>query len=244
MKSPEEEKINPKHVAIIMDGNNRWAKSNGLLSNAGHQRGVERAREAVEFAVEKNFDVLTLFTFSSENWGRTDEEVNFLMELFADALQREVPNLIKNGVELKFIGDLNRFDKSLLLKIHKSEQDTKCYEETKKLDLIIAASYGGRWDIVQAVRKMADDIKNIDEVDEDTLSTYLSLSNFPEPDLCIRTGGEIRISNFLLWQLAYSEFYFTDVLWPDFDASQFELALKDFTSRTRRFGNTSNFKEN
>ena len=234
-----------KHVAIIMDGNNRWAVNKTLPGVAGHQKGVERAREAVEFAVESGLNTLTLFAFSSENWGRSGEEVNLLMRLLNKALQEEVPNLKKNSVQLNFIGDLSRFDKELIDQMKKSEKETECPDATKKLDLVVAASYGGRWDILQAAiklnLKMQNELINKNPTEED-LSLMLSTGSFSDPDLCIRTGSEFRISNFLLWQLAYSELYFPDILWPDFDSKQFQKALDEFSKRKRRFGDKSNFK--
>lgn len=233
-----------KHVAIIMDGNNRWAVNKSLPGVAGHQKGVERAREAVEFAVESGLNTLTLFAFSSENWGRSGEEVNLLMRLLNKALQEEVPNLKKNSVQLNFIGDLSRFDKELIDQMRKSEKETECPDATKKLDLVVAASYGGRWDILQAAIKLNLKIQSelIDKnPTEEDLSSMLSTGSFSDPDLCIRTGNEFRISNFLLWQLAYSELYFPDILWPDFDSKQFQKALDEFSKRKRRFGDKSNF---
>ena len=231
----------PKHVAIIMDGNNRWAREKGLPGVSGHKEGVLRAREAVEHAVRKNLDVLTLFAFSSENWGRSDEEVNLLMELLAVALEDEVPNLIKNSVQLKFIGDLKRFDKELKQKMKSAEKKTKLSEKSKRLDLIIAASYGGRWDIVEAVKKITVNQNSNSDITEKNFKQFMSLSDTSDPDICIRTGGEHRLSNFLLWQLAYSELYFTNVLWPDFDSQQLDIALDEFSKRNRRYGDTSNF---
>jgi len=230
----------PNHVAIIMDGNNRWASANKLPGVAGHQKGVERAREAVEFAVEAGLKTLTLFAFSSENWGRSDEEVNLLMKLLHKALQEQIPNLKKNLVQLTFIGDIDRFNPSLIEQMRISEQETFCPEESKNLDLVVAASYGGRWDILQAAKKISN--LSTEEITEEQLSSLLSTNKFKDPDLCIRTGNEFRISNFLLWQLAYSELYFPDILWPDFDSNQFQLALDEYSRRSRRFGDTSNFQ--
>ena len=232
----------PSHVAIIMDGNNRWAKANNLPGVSGHQQGVERAREAVEYAVEKKLDTLTLFAFSSENWGRSDEEVSLLMKLLAQALEEQVPNLIKNKVQLSFIGDLTKFDADLQVRMKKAEKLTECNKE-KNLDLIIAASYGGRWDIVQALEKINASQGEI-EINEELISSNTSLGPFSDPDLCIRTGGEFRISNFLLWHLAYSELYFSELYWPDFDSIQFQKALEEYSSRQRRFGDKSNFDKN
>ena len=241
MKSSQKIISLPQHAAIIMDGNNRWAKEKGLPGVAGHQKGVERAREAVEHAVKRKLKILTLFTFSSENWGRSEEEVNLLMNLLAEALEDEVANLVKNSVQLKFVGDLDRFDSSLNMKMKNAEENTKVSSPLKKLDLVIAASYGGRWDIVEAVKKIIHLPKEQITLTENTFGQFMSLSNIPDPDICIRTGGEYRLSNFLLWHLAYSELYFTEVLWPDFDSNQFDLALTEFSNRSRRFGDISNF---
>ena len=229
----------PNHVAIIMDGNNRWASERNLPGVAGHQKGVERAREAVEFAVKKGISTLTIFAFSSENWGRSNEEVNLLMKLLNTALKEQVPNLIENSVQLNFIGDLAQFDSDLLDQMKKSEELTACDEKEKKLDLVVAASYGGRWDIINAVNSLK--LLNKENISEEDLTSLLSTSKFRDPDLCIRTGKEKRISNFLLWQLAYTELYFPDLLWPDFDDDEFEKALLEYSTRTRRFGDKSNF---
>jgi undecaprenyl diphosphate synthase len=239
MTSASPHSLIPSHVAIIMDGNNRWASANKLPGVAGHQKGVERAREAVEFAVESGLKTLTLFAFSSENWGRSNEEVNLLMELLNKALKEQIPNLKKNLVQLTFIGDLDRFNPTLIEQMRVSEQETFCSDESKNLDLVVAASYGGRWDILQAAKKLNK--FTTEEVTEEQLSSLLSTNKFRDPDLCIRTGNEFRISNFLLWQLAYSELYFPDILWPDFDSNQFQIALEEYSRRIRRFGDTSNF---
>ena len=229
----------PSHVAIIMDGNNRWASERSLPGVAGHQKGVERAREAVEFAVKKGISTLTIFAFSSENWGRSNDEVNLLMKLLNTALKEQVPNLVKNSVQLNFIGDLSQFDNELINQMEKSEELTACDHEEKKLDLVVAASYGGRWDIINAVNSLKD--SNKEKISEDDLTSLLSTAKFNDPDLCIRTGKEQRISNFLLWQLAYTELYFPDLLWPDFNDDEFEKALLEYSTRTRRFGDRSNF---
>jgi undecaprenyl diphosphate synthase len=229
----------PNHVAIIMDGNNRWASEKNLPGVAGHRKGVERAREAVEFAVKKGISTLTIFAFSSENWGRSNEEVNLLMKLLNTALKEQVPNLIENSVQLNFIGDLTQFDSDLLNQMKISEDLTACNEKEKKLDLVVAASYGGRWDIINAFNSLKKSKK--DKISEEDLTSFLSTSKFGDPDLCIRTGKEKRISNFLLWQLAYTELYFPDLLWPDFDDGEFEKALLEYSTRTRRFGDKSNF---
>ena len=232
----------PDHVAIIMDGNNRWASQRSLPGVAGHQKGVQRAREAVEFAVEKGISTLTIFAFSSENWGRSNEEVNLLMKLLNTALKEQVPNLIENSVQLSFIGDLSQFDNDLVNQMKKSEELTICADKEKKLDLVVAASYGGRWDILNAINQLKK--SSVDDVSEADLNSLLSTSRFKDPDLCIRTGKEQRISNFLLWQLAYTELYFPDLLWPDFNDDEFEKALLEYSTRNRRFGDKSNFSSN
>ena len=227
----------PRHVAIIMDGNGRWAKKRFLPRFAGHRRGVETVRETVKRCLDQGIEYLTLFAFSSENWRRPEEEVTLLMQLFVRALQQEVSKLDRNGVRLRVVGDLSRFDPELQSLIHASEQQTA---ENNKLTLTIAANYGGRWDILQAVNRMA--LAHPDKQGvwcEDDLAPYLAMSYAPEPDLFIRTGGEERVSNFLLWQLAYAEFYFTDTLWPEFDAAAFNAAITSYQQRERRFGRTS-----
>ena len=204
-------------------------------------RRALKAREAVEFAVKKGLSTLTLFAFSSENWGRSSAEVSLLMNLLNSALKEEVPNLVKNSVQLSFIGDLSQFDEKLINQMKKSEELTYCDSKNKKLDLVVAASYGGRWDIVNAINAIKESGFN-KEITEDEFSNFLSTSAFDDPDLCIRTGNELRVSNFLLWQLAYSELYFPSILWPDFDDNQFECALKEYSKRVRRFGDKSNFQ--
>lgn len=227
----------PRHVAIIMDGNGRWAKKRFLPRFAGHRRGVETVREAVRYCLEHGIEYLTLFAFSSENWRRPTEEVALLMQLFAHALRQEVVKLGRNGVRLKVVGDLSRFDPDLQALIRSSEQQTA---ENTKLTLSIAANYGGRWDILQAVNRMVrENPEKSEGWCEADLASYLSMSFAPEPDLFIRTGGEERVSNFLLWQLAYSELYFTDKLWPEFDAKAFDEAISSYQRRERRFGRTS-----
>ena len=227
----------PQHVAIIMDGNGRWAKKKGKIRTFGHRAGVESVRAAVRFARQSNIQVLTLFAFSSENWKRPEEEVSVLMDLFNLVLNKEAKRLNKNGVRLKVLGDLSRFDDKLVSKIRKAEEMTS---ENTDLVLNIAANYGGRWDILHAAKQMAQDIAAgnvaVDNIDETGFDQYMSTQGLPELDLLIRTGGEHRISNFLLWQCAYAELYFTDVLWPDFDEEAFYLAVKDFSERQRRFG--------
>lgn len=229
----------PKHVAIIMDGNGRWAKKRLMPRFAGHKAGVEAVRNIVKACAERKIEVLTLFAFSSENWRRPQEEVSLLMKLFMTALEREVKRLNKNGVRLKIIGDVSAFPEKLQQQIITSQELTK---DNNLLLLNIAANYGGRWDIVQASRKLAQEVADgeisVDEIDEQKLESHLSLAGVPEPDLFIRTGGEERISNFLLWQLAYSEFFFTKTLWPDFNVALFDKAIESFRQRQRRFGRT------
>jgi undecaprenyl diphosphate synthase len=225
----------PRHVAIIMDGNGRWAKRQHLPRIAGHRRGVESVRAAVRACAKRGIDFLTLFAFSSENWRRPAEEVALLMQLFQMALTSEVEKLHKNGVRLKVVGDTRRFDANIRRAIEQGERLTAA---NKGLTLTIAANYGGRWDILQALNKLVKDRPEV-PVDESALAPYLAMSYAPEPDLFIRTGGEQRISNFLLWQLAYSELYFTETLWPDFDAAALDQAIASYRSRERRFGRTS-----
>lgn len=227
----------PKHIAVIMDGNGRWARKRFLPRIAGHKRGVETVRDLVKSCVSLKVEYLTLFAFSSENWRRPNEEVTFLMGLFMDALQREVIKLHQNNIKLIMIGDRSRFDAALVTQIEASEQLTA---NNTGLVLTIAANYGGRWDVLQAVNKMqlvAPQLTGYYR--EDHLVPHLSMSYAPEPDLFIRTGGEKRISNFLLWQLAYTELYFTDTLWPDFNQEAFNLAIQSYQKRERRFGRTS-----
>src|SRR4030067_1380848 len=226
----------PRHIAIIMDGNGRWAKQRFMPRVAGHQRGVEALREVVKACRELGVEYLTVFAFSSENWRRPAEEVTFLMSLFLKMLEREVVKLHENNIRLKIIGDRSRFDDKLNQTMHEAQLLTA---NNSALTLTVAANYGGRWDVMQAVRAMLKDHPHLAQTfTEEDLQPYLSMSGAPEPDLFIRTGGEQRISNFMLWQLAYTEMYFTPVLWPEFDRSQFDQALASFASRQRRFGQT------
>ncbi len=227
----------PRHIAVIMDGNGRWAKKRFLPRVAGHKVGVETVRNMVKQCVNLGVDYLTLFAFSSENWRRPEEEVTFLMGLFMEALKKEVAKLHKNNVRLIIIGNRAQFGTALCAEIEAAEHLT---QNNTGLTLTIAANYGGRWDILQAVNTMqkANPSKSGEFAEED-LTPYLAMHYAPEPDLFIRTGGEKRISNFLLWQLAYSELYFTDVLWPDFDDQAFQLAIQSYQQRERRFGRTS-----
>lgn len=229
----------PRHVAIIMDGNGRWAKKKGKIRTFGHKAGVDAVRSTVKYARTHGIEVLTLFAFSSENWKRPEEEVSVLMDLFNLVLNSEVKKLNKNQVRLKVIGDLSRFDGKLVEKIHKAEALTA---ENSALTLNIAANYGGRWDIVQAAQQIAQEVAKgslqPDQITEDSFGHFVSMADLPPLDLLIRTGGEHRISNFLLWQCAYAEFYFTTTLWPDFNEETFAAAVQDFNERQRRFGLT------
>ena len=228
----------PRHVAIIMDGNGRWAKRQHLPRFAGHKKGVEAVRAAVQACVDRGIAYLTLFAFSSENWRRPAEEVALLMELFTGALTSEVSKLHKNGIRLRIVGDISRFDRRIQTLITDAESLTAT---NTRLTLSIAANYGGRWDILQAMSRMiASRPRDAAEAfSEQDLAPYLSMSYAPEPDLFIRTGGEQRVSNFLLWQLAYTELYFTDMLWPDFGPVALDEAIEWYRARERRFGRTS-----
>ena len=227
----------PRHVAIIMDGNGRWAKKRFLPRVAGHKSGVEAVRAAIKACIARGVQYLTLFAFSSENWRRPAEEVSFLMGLFMSALENEAQRLHEAGVCVRVVGDLSRFDANLIEMIRRCESLTGA---NTGLTLTIAANYGGRWDIMQAASRMvAAHPGKRDNYSEADLTPYLSMAYAPEPDLFIRTGGEQRISNFLLWQLAYSEFYFTDLLWPEFNAAALDDAIASYQSRERRFGRTS-----
>ncbi|WP_020168443.1 MULTISPECIES: isoprenyl transferase [Methylotenera] len=233
---PESGEI-PNHIAVIMDGNGRWARKRFLPRVAGHKRGVDVVRDVVKQCAMMNVKFLTLFAFSSENWRRPDDEVSFLMGLFMDALKREVVKLHDNNIRLILIGDRSRFSAELIAQIEASEQLTA---NNTGLILTIAANYGGRWDILQATNHMVSELpQKAGQFDEEDLSPYLSMHYATEPDLFIRTGGEKRVSNFLLWQLAYTELYFTDTLWPDFDAKAFNAAIQFYQQRERRFGRTS-----
>jgi undecaprenyl diphosphate synthase len=233
---PEARRV-PRHIAIIMDGNGRWAKQRFLPRVAGHKRGAESVRATVRACGERGVEYLTLFAFSSENWRRPPEEVSFLMQLFAGALEQEVGKLHENGVRFKVIGDLAPFDPKLGRLIREAEALTAA---NGRLTLTVAANYGGRWDVMQAVRRMLRERPELASTfGERDLAPYLSLGYAPEPDLFIRTGGEQRISNFVLWQLAYTELYFTDTLWPDFNAACLDRAITSYQQRERRFGRTS-----
>ncbi len=234
-----EEKSLPRHIAVIMDGNGRWAKRRGLPRYAGHPVGVEAVRRIVEACVERGVQVLTLFAFSSENWQRPQKEVSLIMDLFIRALRKEARRLHRNGVKLTVIGDRSAFSEKLQKHIHEVESLTR---DNTRLLLQVAANYGGRWDITQAARQLAERVQSgelrPDQITESALSGALSFAGQPDPDLFIRTGGEKRVSNFLLWQCAYTELYFSETLWPDFDAAALDEALQDYANRQRRFGRT------
>jgi undecaprenyl diphosphate synthase len=227
----------PRHIAIIMDGNGRWAKQRYLPRVAGHRKGADALRATIRRCVQRGVEYLTVFAFSSENWRRPAEEVSVLMQLFLNALEQEISKLHENEIRFKVIGDLSRFDKKIVELIRNAEALTR---DNKRLTLTVAANYGGRWDIMQAMQAMLRDkpasATSFSELD---FAPYLSMHYAPEPDLFIRTGGEQRISNFLLWQLAYTELYFTDVLWPDFNGTTVDAAIESYQSRERRFGRTS-----
>jgi len=231
---PEVAKV-PRHVAIIMDGNGRWATKRFLPRVAGHVKGVEAVRGVVEACALRGVEYLTLFAFSSENWRRPQDEVSFLMKLFVTALDREVSKMHANNIRLKVVGDLARFDPQLQAMIANAERKTA---NNTRLTVTVCANYGGRWDILQAAAKMAKAHPDAQEYTEEQLAPHLAMAYAPEPDLFIRTGGEQRISNFLLWQLAYAELYFSDEFWPDFSADSLDRAIASYQNRERRFGRT------
>ncbi|HET7774155.1 MAG TPA: polyprenyl diphosphate synthase [Burkholderiaceae bacterium] len=228
----------PLHVAIIMDGNGRWAQRRLLPRFAGHARGVEAVRNVVKRCVERGVKYLTLFAFSSENWRRPPEEVGFLMRTFMAALDHEIARMERNGVRLRIAGDLSRFDHTLRSKIEEGQQRTA---HNSALTLTVCANYGGRWEIVEAMKRLLRAQPSLapEDITEERIASQMALGDLPEPDLFIRTGGERRISNFLLWQLAYTELYFTDRFWPDFDAKALDEAIASYAQRERRFGRTS-----
>lgn len=226
----------PRHIAIIMDGNGRWAKKRLMPRVAGHRKGVEALRGVIRACAERGVSHLTVFAFSSENWRRPQEEVTLLMELFMRALENEVARLHENEIRFRVIGDLSGFSERIQNLIRDAETLTR---NNTRLTFTVAANYGGRWDIVQATRKLMASGMLPEDVNEAALSQHLSMAEMPEPDLFIRTGGEQRISNFLLWQLAYTELHFTDALWPDFDAAALDAAIGSYRTRERRFGRTS-----
>jgi undecaprenyl diphosphate synthase len=229
----------PRHVAIIMDGNGRWAERRQMPRFAGHRAGVETVRAIVKESAQLGVEVLTLFAFSTENWRRPRPEVNFLLGLFLSALEQELDELHRRNVQFRVIGDLHGFSRKLRAAIQRGVESTAANDG---LTLVIAVNYGGRWDVTQAMRKLGARIRageiQPEDVTADLIGMELSLSDLPEPDLFIRTGGEHRISNYLLWQLAYTELYFCDCLWPDFDVAQFHQALESYANRQRRFGRT------
>jgi len=228
----------PNHVAIIMDGNGRWAKQRDLDRTFGHREGINSVRDVIEAAAAVDIPYITLYTFSTENWNRPSEEIDALMALMVQAIVNETPDLLKNGIKLATIGDISRLP-------HQTRQALdKCIEDTSKctkLTLVLALSYSSRWELVEAFKNISADIEHgkVDTINEELISSYLTTRNIPDPDLLIRTGGEYRISNFLLWQIAYSELYFTDTLWPDFRSEAFYEAILDYQGRERRFGKTS-----
>lgn len=230
----------PVHVAIIMDGNGRWARQRGMERNFGHEQGVNAVREVIECAAELGLKYLTLYTFSTENWRRPDDEISALMRIMVQSLNNETETLIKNNVRLWAVGDLQRLAEDVRARLFETIRLTS---SANGLNLVVALSYSSRWEIVEAARKLADDIinKNIasSQIDEVAFEKYLTTYGIPDPELMIRTSGELRISNFLLWQLAYTELYFTDQLWPDFGKEDFYKAVLDYQKRERRFGKTS-----
>ena len=230
---------NPRHIAIIMDGNGRWAQKRFMPRAFGHQAGVKAVRKIVEYCAAQKIEVLSLFAFSSENWRRPEEEVSLLMALFMATLQREINKLDRNNIRLRFIGDRSAFSEKLQNKMAEGEAQTR---DNDALTLVVAANYGGHWDMCQAFQKIAGkiaagELKN-EDIGEQLINQHLSTADLPEPDLFIRTGGEQRVSNFMLWQLAYTELYFTSTLWPDFDQNSLEEAIQSFKGRQRRFGHT------
>lgn len=230
----------PRHVAVIMDGNGRWAQQRGLDRVFGHHQGVVSLREVIEAAAELGINYLTLYAFSTENWGRPDEEVSALMGLMVESLNNETVTLIRNNISLRIIGDVDRLSADVRKRLDETVKETS---GCTGLNLVVALSYSSRWEITQAARKIAADaqngIINPDSVSEEKIEQYLSTSGIPDPELMIRTSGELRISNFLLWQIAYTELYFTDILWPDFGKENFYKAIIDYQKRERRFGKTS-----
>lgn len=230
----------PRHVAVVMDGNGRWAEQRSLPRAAGHRAGARTVRSTIEYSVRRGVAALTLFAFSSENWKRPVDEVGVLMQLFLEALDREVAELDANGVRLRFIGDRTRLAPALVARMAAAETRTEAH---RRLDLVVAMAYGGRWDLTQAAQRLAGKVRagtlEPARLDEAAFAACLTTAGRSEPDLFIRTGGERRISNFLLWEIAYTELWFTDTLWPDFDEGIYESALADFAGRQRRFGRTA-----
>ncbi len=238
-QAPQPPKI-PRHLAVIMDGNGRWAERRRRPRVIGHRAGARAVNLCIDYCLQRGIGALTLFAFSSENWGRPEDEVGALMKLFLNALEREVDELHRRGVRLRFIGERDRFQPEILARMRDAEQRTA---GNRTLHLVIAASYGGRQDVALAARALAEDVAagrlRPDEIDEAAVAARMALADLPPPDLFIRTGGDHRISNFLLWQLAYTELWFTETLWPDLDAATLDRALDEFAGRERRFGLTS-----
>ena len=237
---PASTPVIPRHIAVIMDGNGRWAERRRRPRIIGHRAGARAVNVCIDFCLERGVRALTLFAFSSENWGRPQEEVGALMKLFLNALDREVEELDRRGVRVRFIGDRERFPDGIRERMHAAETQTLA---NGRLHLVIAASYGGRQDIAQAARALAIDVAagrlRAEDIDEAAVASKIALADLPPPDLFIRTGGDRRVSNFLLWQLAYTELWFTELLWPELDAATLQHALDDFAGRERRFGLTS-----
>lgn len=230
----------PRHIAIIMDGNGRWAKRQGMARMFGHRQGVETVHRITEAAAELGIEYLTLYAFSTENWNRPKEEVDALMALLVDTIAKETPTLMKNNIRLQTIGDISRLPQAT------HDKFVACIEQTNQntgLTLVIALSYSARWELIQAARQIAQSVQHnkmlVEDINEETISAHLTTRDMPDPDLLIRTSGELRISNFLLWQLAYAELYFTDCLWPEFTEEEFYHAIVDYQHRERRFGKTS-----
>ena len=245
LKYQIKQEVLPRHIAIIMDGNGRWAKKQGLRRMFGHKKGVEAVHEVTEACAELGIEYLTLYTFSTENWNRPKEEVDALMTLLVDTIEKETPTLMKNNVRLSTIGDIDRLPEGAKRKF------TGCMHQTAQntgLTLVIALSYSSRWELTELVKRLAQQVKKgnleAEDITEELISKNLTTAHMPDPDLLIRTSGELRISNFLLWQLAYSELYFTDVLWPDFNREELYKAIIDYQSRERRFGKISEQIEN
>jgi len=236
----EHSQTNPKHIAIIMDGNGRWAKQRLQPRFMGHRAGVKSVEKIVKHCVKREIEALSLFAFSSENWRRPTKEVNLLMELFAVALKQQTKRIHANNARLRIIGDISMFSSSLQKQINEAHLLTAA---NTGLTINVAANYGGKWDVTQSVRQLAQQVKAGDldpeEITEEDIAKQLTTADIPEPDLFIRTGGEQRVSNFMLWQLAYTEFYFTEALWPDFDEAALDIAIDSFSQRERRFGKTS-----
>jgi undecaprenyl diphosphate synthase len=230
----------PQHIAIIMDGNGRWAKQKGKMRLSGHNEGAKALKNIIETAANTGVKFLTVYAFSTENWNRPKDEVSGLMNLLMSSMEKEIKNVQKNGIKISVIGDKSKLPDKVRKKVEKAIETTK---SNKKFNVIIALSYSGRWELVNAIKNITEDIMSnkisLDNITEDSVSQYLTTVGIPDPELLIRTSGEYRISNFLLYQLAYSELYFTDVLWPDFSSEEFYKAIIDYQSRERRFGKTS-----